>query len=177
MEDRLARFVRRGEYLGHGCRGARAANLVTKTACRPRAKRAAAAEAAQEMVRNRLQEPGRNGIAEPAVGGPRTGVGQVEQPLGAGHADIKETALLFQLLRVEVLALDGAADRQETLFDTGDEDDRKLQTLRGVERDQGDAATLIRVETVDVRNEGDSLQIGSDRLGGRGVTEPLQFGA
>ena len=33
MEDRLAWFVRRGEDLGHGCRGSRAAHLVAKTAC------------------------------------------------------------------------------------------------------------------------------------------------
>src|SRR5215216_2678423 len=114
MENGLARFVRRREDIGHGYRGARAASLVTKTACRPWAKRAAAAETAQEMVRNRLQEPRWNGISEPAVGGPRAGVGQVEQPLGAGHADVKEAALLFELLRVEVLALDGAADRQQS---------------------------------------------------------------
>ena len=109
------------------------------------------------MVRDRLQEPGGNGVAEPAVSGSRAGVGQVEQPLGASHADIKEPALLFHLLRVEVLALDGAADRQETFFDTGDEDDRKLETLGRMERDQGDTTALVGIETIDVGDEGDPL--------------------
>ena len=161
MKDSLSWFVRHGEHFGHGCGGARTTNLVTKTACRPRAKGAAAAKTAQEMVRDRLQEPGGNGIAEPAVGGTRAGVSQIEQPLGASHPNIKETALLFHLLRVEVLALDSAADRQQPFLDTRDEDDRKLQALRRVEGDQGDAAALVGVKTIDVGNEGDTLQIRS----------------
>src|SRR5215203_7414803 len=76
MKDGLSWFIRHGEHFGHGCGGARTANLVTKTPCRPRAKGAAAAQTAQEMIRDRLQEPGGNGIAETAVSGTRAGVGQ-----------------------------------------------------------------------------------------------------
>jgi hypothetical protein len=44
-----------------------------------------------------------------------------------------------------------------------------------VERDQGDSAALVGVETIDVGDQGDPLQIGRDRLGRRRIAEPLQL--
>jgi hypothetical protein len=38
-----------------------------------------------------------------------------------------------------------------------------------VECDQGDSAALVGIETIDVGDEGDPLQIGRDRLGRRRV--------
>ena len=40
-----------------------------------------------------------------------------------------------------------------------------------MERDQGDAAALVRVETIDVGDQGDPLEIGRNRLGRRRVAE------
>ena len=57
---------------------------------------------------------------------------QEEPPLGAGDADVGEPALLLELL----LVVEGPAVREEALLEAGDEDDRELEALRRVKRDE-----------------------------------------
>ena len=53
---------------------------------------------------------------------------EIEATLGARHAHIKEAALLGHVLFrvVGVIAFDGAAVRQDALFQPYDKDDRKF---------------------------------------------------
>src|SRR5262249_37884020 len=68
----------------------------------------------------------------------------VEVLLGSGDGYVAKTAFFFEV----VFAVDRSRVREQPLFQTGDEHDRKLQSLGRVNRHQGDpgvAAVLIGV--------------------------------
>jgi hypothetical protein len=69
----------------------------------------------------------------------------ISRALGAGDADVEEAALLFDLVGVIISASMRPGDRGGALLNSGHEDDRELQALRGVERDQGDRVVLVLV--------------------------------
>ena len=102
-----------------------------------------------QLGRDLEQEPRRHRrLAHPPRRAP-PGVRQEQPPLRAGDADVGEPPLLLELL----LVVERPAVREEALLEAGDEHDRELQALRGVERDQRDrvGVALVRVLVGDER--------------------------
>ena len=91
---------------------------------------------------------GHGGLAHPPRR-PAPGVREVQPALRPGDADVREPALLLELL----LVVERAAVREEALLEAGDEDDRELEALGGVERDQRHrvGVALVRVLVGDER--------------------------
>ena len=87
------------------------------------------------------------------------GVDQVEPVLGARHAHVGKPPLLLQL----ALVLERAPMRQQALLHPDDEDDRELQPLGGVERDQGHPVGQL-VELVLVADQRHLLQEAGEAL-------------
>src|SRR6266498_2129330 len=87
------------------------------------------------LFRNLAEEWRRALLAELAVHAALERVEAVELLARAGHADVAETALLFEVfVRVERLRV-----RQDPLFHPRQEDDAELEPLRRVQRHQRDA--------------------------------------
>ena len=106
---------------------------------------------------------GTDGLAHP----PRRaapGVRQVQPPLRAGDADVREPALLLELL----LVVERPAVREQALLEAGDEDDRELEALRRVERDQRHRIGVALVRVL-VGDEGGLLEQPVERVVGRQV--------
>ncbi|SKZ30580.1 Uncharacterised protein [Mycobacteroides abscessus subsp. abscessus] len=109
-----------------------------------------------EMLRDLLQEARfriRDGLS-PRCAGHRTG--QVEPFLGAGDTDVGESALLAQLGRVA----EGTHMREMAVLPAGDEHDRKLETLRGVQGHQCDDAIALVGHLIGVGDKRDLLEEG-----------------
>ena len=97
---------------------------------------------------------------------PRARVGQVELPLRARDADVREPALLLEVPR-----LDRAHVGEDAVLEPDDEDDPELEPLGVVERHQRDDA-LVVAQVVLLREERELLEELLDRpavLGGRVV--------
>ena len=111
--------------------------------------RPAELRAVHQLGRDLEQEPRRHRRLAHPPGRAAPGVRQEEPLLGAGDADVGEAALLLELL----LVVERPAVREEALLQPGDEDDRELEALRRVERDQGDGVgvALVRVLVGDER--------------------------
>ncbi len=67
------------------------------------------------------------------------GARQNQRVHGARHADVAEAALFFQLFGIH----ESARVREEALFESGKKDERKLESLGGVQRHQRDAGVGI----------------------------------
>ena len=90
---------------------------------------------------NLEQEPRRQrGLAHPPRC-PAPSVRQVQPAHRPGHADVREAALLLELL----LVVEGPAVREHALLEPGDEDDRELEAFRRVEGDQRDRVGVALV--------------------------------
>ena len=85
-----------------------------------------------QLARDLAQEARRQRIALGAVQTPALGVREIQLRHRPGHADVAQPALLLEALGV----LGRHAVREQTLLDTGDENQRKLQPLGGVQRHQ-----------------------------------------
>jgi len=132
--------------------------------CRETASRSAAlplplpdAGAARRPLQDRLgqlaQEPRRHVEVGHPEKVPAEGVEEVQSPHRPGHADVAEATLLVDAAGL----LDGAQVRQQALFHPHHEDDRELQPLDHVQRDQGQPR-LALVEAVDIADQGGVLE-------------------
>ncbi len=92
-----------------------------------------------------------------ATEGAAEGADEVEVALGAGHADVAEAALFFDLLRTA--ALKRAEVRQQAFLHAGGE----LEAFGRVERDERDGIRLL-VVLVDIRDECYVLQEGGEGM-------------
>src|SRR5262245_45932547 len=59
--------------------------------------------------------------------------------LCAGHAHVKQSSLFLQLRRFH----QRSAEREKSFFQTHDENDRKLETLRRMQSHQGDQRSFV----------------------------------
>src|SRR5262249_10273303 len=83
------------------------------------------APARDQSFRDVVEELRLAGRRELSVAPALLGVREEQRPLGAGDADVEETALLLEQRRVLV----GAREREEAVLEPGDEDERKLEPL------------------------------------------------
>ena len=90
-----------------------------------------------QVRRNLFEEArGQTGLGHVvAVAAAVAGAGDDERVHGAGHADVAEAALLFHLVGI----VQRARVREEAFFQAGEEDQRELQALGGVQRHERDA--------------------------------------
>ena len=94
-----------------------------------------------------------------AVEGALLGTHQVEQLARARDAHVGQAALLFHLGRV----LKRAAVREDALLQAGDKDDRELQALGCMQRDQRHRLGIV-AQRIGVRDERHVLQEGGQAL-------------
>ena len=87
--------------------------------------------------------------------------GEVQPLLGPGDADVGQPALLLQLARVA----ERAQVREDAVLQAGQEDDRELQALGGVQRHQRDHAGVVAGDRdlVGVGHQRDLLEEVGDR--------------
>ena len=136
----------------------------TRSRSRSRSSDAAELRPVHQLGRDLEQEPRRHRRLAHPPGRASPGVRQEEPLLGAGDADVGEAALLLELL----LVVERPAVREEALLEPGDEDDRELEALRGVERDErhGVGVALVRILVGDERR---LLEQAVERVVGRQV--------
>jgi len=118
---------------------------------------AADAGAARRPLQDRLGQLAQETRRHVEVGHPEKvpaeGVEEVQAPHCPRHADVAEATLLVDAAGL----LDGAQVRQQALFHPHHEDDRELQPLDHVQRDQGQPR-LALVEAVDIADQGGVLE-------------------
>ena len=117
-----------------------------------------------QLGRDLEQEPRRDGRLAHPPGRPPPGVRQVQPPLRPGDPDVGEPALLLELL----LVVERPAVREEALLEAGDEHDRELEALGGVERDERHRVGVALVRVL-VGDEGRLLEQPVERVVGREV--------
>ena len=144
MTNGVAGLQRRDATIGP-CGG----GLPRRRVARPRRR----PEALPLRFRRKLIDEARGQVViAAAVERPRGGVGQREQLHGAGHPHVGEAALLF-----DALLLDRTRVREDPLLHPDHEDGAELETLRVVERHQGDQTALV-LDPVLVGDERDRLE-------------------
>ena len=87
-----------------------------------------------------------------AVAAAVDGAGQNQLIHGAGHADVTQPALLFDVFGNE----HGARMREKPFFEAAKKDQRKLQALGGVQAHQCDLGT--RIVIIGVGDEGGVIE-------------------
>src|SRR4029078_9946289 len=111
------------------------------------------------LLRQGIQESGWHAGIQPPIAHAHAGVGEIEQLLGAGDADIEKAALLLNLAWIVVLVLDRPRDWKQALLDPGNEDDRVLKTLGRVQRDQSNKCCPASIYIIKLRHQGRFVQI------------------
>ena len=157
--------TRRARRRGPASRTGSSAAPRTRGRGRGRARRAAAElRPDHQLGRDLEQEPRRHRCLAHPPGRAAPGVRQVEPPLRPGDADVGEPPLLLELL----LVVERPAVREEALLEPGDEDDRELEALGRVERDQRDGVGVALVRVL-VGDERGLLEQPVERVVGRQV--------
>ena len=102
-----------------------------------------------QFRRDLEQEPRRDGRLAHPPGHPPPRVRQVQPALGAGDPDVGEPSFLLELL----LVVERPAVREQALLEAGDEHDRELEALGGMEGDERDrvGVALVRILVGDER--------------------------
>ena len=95
--------------------------------------------ASRPARRDLVEEPGGRVPLRRPPRRPHHGPRQVQPLAGAGDTDVGEPPLLLQLLGVA----QRAHVREDAVLETGEEDDRELQPLRGVQRHQRHHAAIV----------------------------------
>src|SRR5579863_4154733 len=115
-----------------------------------------------QFRRNFVQEPRalRVAVRFPPKRAPLAGPREDQTVLGARHPNVTQPALLLDLLRVVA----GELVRKEPLFETHEIHRREFEALRGVQRHQGDARSLV--EVIRVRHQRGAVQEFGQRLSG-----------
>ena len=101
-----------------------------------------------------MQEARRRGRREAfaAVHAAVDRAGERERLLGAGHADVAEAALLFDLLGI----IERTGMREDAFLEAGEEDVIEFEALGGVQREQREWGALV--EVVGVADEGGAVE-------------------
>ena len=107
-----------------------------------------------QVGRDLVEEPGRRVVLRCAPGGADRRAGQVQPLAGPGDADVGEPPLLLELLGVA----ERAQVREGAVLHAGEEHDRELQALGGVQGHQRDDPGLLGLLGV-----GDLVGVGDER--------------
>ena len=107
-----------------------------------------------QVDRHLVEEPRRRVVRGRPPGGADDRPRDVEPLLGAGHADVREPALLLEL----GLVAERPGVREDAVLEAGQEHDRELQALGGVQGHQRDHPGVVALGSV-----GDLVGVGDQR--------------